>query len=77
VLKPYRRRGVGTSIVSFVMGYLRRRGVEKVVRHAQCQAQEFYTSCGFSVTGPAFYDEAGSGIEHVPMQRALWGKPWP
>jgi len=68
VLEPYRRWGVGTRIVSFVMEDLKRRGVAKVVLHAQCQALEFYTSCGFRVTGPKFCE---AGIEHVPMDRAL------
>ena len=41
VLKPYRRQGVGTSIVSFVMEYLKTRGVTKAVLHAQCRALGF------------------------------------
>ena len=38
VLEPYRRWGVGTSIVSFVMEDLKRRGAGKVVLRAQRQA---------------------------------------
>jgi predicted GNAT family N-acyltransferase len=68
VLEPYRRWGIGTRIVAFVVEDLKRRGVTKVVLHAQSQALEFYTACGFSVTGPKFYE---AGIEHVPMERAL------
>ena len=68
VLEPYRRWGIGARIVAFVVEDLKRRGVEKVVLHAQCRALDFYTACGFRVTGPKFYE---AGIEHVPMERAL------
>jgi predicted GNAT family N-acyltransferase len=68
VLERYRRRGVGTAIVFFVVGEMRRRGVEKVMLHVQCRAVAFYTACGFRVSGPAFYE---AGIEHLPMEMAL------
>ena len=42
--------------------------MSKLVLHAQCRALEFYTACGFSVTGPKFCE---AGIEHMPMERAL------
>ena len=68
VLKPYRRQGVGTRILSFILDDLRTRQVELVVLHAQIQVREFYRSCGFEETGKPFQE---AGIEHVEMRLAL------
>jgi len=68
VLKPFRRRGVGTRILASILDDLRTQRVELVVLHAQVQARDFYRSCGFEETGEPFHE---AGIEHVKMQLVL------
>ncbi len=68
VLKPFRRHGVGTRILTSILDDLRTRGVELVVLHAQVQARDFYLSCGFEEVGEPFHE---AGIEHVEMRLVL------
>ena len=68
VLKAFRRAGVGKSIVAFVNGELRKRGIDLVVLHAQCVAAPFYGACGFEEVGAVFLEV---GIEHVRMEMRL------
>lgn len=68
VLKAYRRQGVGTRILTFILDDLRTRRVELVVLHAQTRVRGFYRSCGFEETGEPFQE---AGIEHVEMRLAL------
>lgn len=68
VLKPFRRRGIGRRIISFLNEELRSRRVQQVVLHAQHEAVAFYRACGFLGTGLPFSE---AGIEHKKMQRRL------
>ena len=68
VLQPFRRQGIGTRILAFILDDLRTRQVETVVLHAQDQARDFYRSCGFEQTGEPFYEV---GIEHIEMRLVL------
>lgn len=68
VLKPFRRRGIGRRIISFLNEELRSRRVQQVVLHAQHEAVAFYRACGFLERGPPFSE---AGIEHMKMQRSL------
>ena len=68
ILKPFRRRGIGRGIISFLDEELRSRGVEQVVLHAQDLAVDFYKACGFEELGSPFWEV---GIKHVKMQRQL------
>ena len=54
ILRPFRRRGIGRGIISFLNEELRNRQVEKVVLHAQYLAIAFYESCGFEKSGSPF-----------------------
>ena len=67
VLRPFRRRGVGSNIISFLKEELKSRQIEHVILHAQCAVTEFYKSCGFEETALPFWD---AGIKHIEMQ--LW-----
>jgi len=67
ILKPFRRRGIGSNIISFLKEDLKSRQIEHVILHAQCTVTEFYKSCGFEETGLPFWD---AGIRHIEMQ--LW-----
>jgi len=68
ILKPFRRRGIGKGIISFLDEEFKNRGTEKVVLHAQCSAVDFYKSCGFEESGSPFWE---AGIKHVKMQKRL------
>ena len=70
VLKPYRHRGIGSGIISFLYEELKSRQVEQMVLHAQYPAVAFYKSCGFEESGPPFWE---AGIKHIKMERQLRG----
>ena len=68
VLKPFRRRGIGRKIISFLSEELSNRQVEQLILHAQYSVIAFYKSCGFEETGSPFWE---AGIKHIKMQRQL------
>ncbi len=68
ILKPFRRRGIGRGIISFLNEELRNKQVEQVVLHAQYAVVAFYKSCGFEESGLPFQE---AGIKHIKMERQL------
>ena len=68
ILKPFRCRGIGRGIISFLNEELRNRQVKQVVLHAQYAVVAFYKSCGFEESGSPFCEV---GIKHIKMQRRL------
>jgi predicted GNAT family N-acyltransferase len=68
ILKPWRRRGIGSAILHSLIDAARRRGDRRVMLSAQTQAVEFYRAHGFQPEGEV-YEEAG--IAHQAMIRAL------
>ncbi len=68
VLKRYRRQGVGTRILTFILDDMRIRRTQLLVLHAQADVRKFYRSCGFEETGELFQE---AGIEHVEMRLYL------
>jgi len=68
VLQPFRRKGIGGRIISFLSEELKKKQVEKVFLHAQYPVIAFYKSVGFKEQ-PPFFGEAG--IKHIKMQRIL------
>jgi len=68
ILKPFRRRGIGKGIMSFLNEELRNKQVEQVVLHAQYAVVAFYKSCGFEESGLPFQE---AGIKHIKMERQL------
>jgi predicted GNAT family N-acyltransferase len=58
VLKRYRRRGIGTTLLKRAIRTARARGAQKIYLHAQVSAIPFYEAMGFRCAGPVF-DEAG------------------
>ncbi len=67
ILKPFRRRGIGRNIISFLKRELENKQIEHVVLHAQYAVTAFYKSCGFVEIGQPFWED---GIKHIKMQ--LW-----
>ena len=68
ILKPFRRRGIGRGIISFLNEELRNKQVEQVVLHVQYAVVAFYKSCGFEESGLPFQE---AGIKHIKMERQL------
>ena len=68
VTKPWRGRGVGSSLVEYLCEAAGERGLDQVFLHSQVQAAGFYTGLDFEVRGDAFME---AGIEHVLMVRNL------
>ena len=68
LLEPFRRKGIGKNIISFLDEELRKRQVRRVVLHAQYGVAAFYKSCGFDEFGLPFWE---AGIKHVKMQKRL------
>lgn len=68
LLKPFRRRGIGSDMMSCLASELRSRNISHVILHAQYTTHDFYESCGYSVTGSPFWE---AGIKHVAMEMRL------
>jgi len=68
VLKPFRHKGIGRGIVSFLNEELRKRQLEQIILHAQYTVVAFYKSCGFEESGLPFWE---AGLKHVKMQKRL------
>ena len=68
VLEPFRHKGIGRGIVSFLDEELRKRQLEQVVLHAQYTVVAFYKSCGFEESGLPFWEV---GLKHVKMQKQI------
>ena len=68
ILRPYRWKGIGSRIVSFLNEELKNRQISKVIVHAQYPVVGFYKSCGFVKSGLPFYE---AGISHLRMEIEL------
>jgi len=68
VLKPWRRRGIGSRLLVAMVQAARARGESRVVLSAQVHALPFYEAHGFQAEGPV-YEEAG--IPHQAMTLAF------
>lgn len=68
VLRPYRRKGVGSAVLEKMMAIARERGVRTVSLAGQLHAITFYERFGFVARGDVFVE---AGIEHRMMEREL------
>lgn len=68
VLKPYRKRGVGSALMRRIIRYAAQNGLESIQLDAQMHAIPFYESMKFESSGPVFTDV---GIAHQHMTLAL------
>ena len=68
VLVPWRRRGVGSAILTELVRWAAEQGMTEVALNAQTHALGFYQHHGFSPEGAVFLD---AGIDHVRMRRML------
>jgi predicted GNAT family N-acyltransferase len=68
VREAYRRQGVGTGLVRFILDHVDKRSSGIAYLHAQTAAEGFYRSLGFQPVGERFME---AGIEHVKMVREI------
>jgi predicted GNAT family N-acyltransferase len=68
ILRPFRRKGIGSRTISFLNTELKNRQIEKAVLHAQYSSVAFYKSCGFVESGIPFNE---AGISHLRMEKEL------
>ncbi len=68
VKKPMRGSDLGRRVLHALMDAARDRGDQRVVLHAQCSAEGFYSRSGFAPHGPVFEE---AGIAHIEMVRDL------
>jgi predicted GNAT family N-acyltransferase len=68
LLRPFRRKGIGSRIISFLNTELKNRQIRKAVLHAQYSSVAFYKSCGFVESGMPFNE---AGIRHLRMEKEL------
>ena len=66
VLRPFRKRGVGRTVMEAVIAYAREKGLPSVYLGAQEHAVPFYEKLGFVTEGEPF-DEAGIPHRHMRL----------
>jgi predicted GNAT family N-acyltransferase len=64
VLKEWRRKGIGSAMMSKVLEEINNRGIQEIMLNAQTIAIRFYEKFGFQVCGEEFMD---AGILHIKM----------
>jgi len=64
VLAEFRKLGIGTALVKYLMWLSEKKGAARIILHAQCYISKMYEKLGFKAHGDIF-DEAG--IDHVEM----------
>ena len=64
VLKAFRKQGIGSKILRFLIEYHQLKSEETIVIHAQSHALAFYQSSGFIKYGDEFME---AGIPHFTM----------
>lgn len=62
------KKGIGTAIVSFAETFCKKQGYQKLMMHARDSVLDFYRKCGYSVSGPQFFEV---GISHHKMEKEL------
>lgn len=67
VLKDWRRKGVGGSLLSALLKAATDRPLETLYLYAQIDARPFYEKFGFNAVGREFME---AGITHIEMHRA-------
>jgi len=66
VLRPYRKRGIGSEITRFLVSLAQERGCSSYRMNAQVRHEAFYARLGFHSMGERFME---AEIKHVLMVR--------
>ena len=64
ILKPERKKGLGTKLMKFIINSAKKKELEKVYLHSQIDSIDFYKSLGFKAKRGMFQE---AGINHVLM----------
>ncbi|HNY10535.1 MAG TPA: GNAT family N-acetyltransferase [Candidatus Wallbacteria bacterium] len=64
VMPEFRKRGIGSAVVKYLIWLSKKKGASKICLHAQCYIKHMYEKFGFKAHGDVF-DEAG--IDHIEM----------
>ena len=67
VLADFRRRGVGRAALTALEAHYAGQA-ERIVLDAKCEAQGFYTACGYRTVSGVFVE---AGVNHVRMEKLL------
>ena len=68
VLKEYRNKSIGSSLLINIESYLKKINIKEIYLYAQIQAINFYTKIGYKQVGNSFYE---ANIEHIKMIKNL------
>ncbi|HCR43157.1 MAG TPA: GNAT family N-acetyltransferase [Ruminococcaceae bacterium] len=68
VLKKYRGRGLGSTVVQVLEDRAKKLGGESTGLSAQCRVQKFYEKLGYEAQGEKYFDEY---CQHIYMQKRL------
>ena len=68
VKDSYKRKGIGSEIVTKLEDYASSKGAKKMVLNARENALSFYLSLGYSEKGPY---QSDTGIPHSKMEKDL------
>ena len=68
VAKTWRNQGIGSCICRKLIQIAKKRGIDKIVLHAQYDKKVFYKKLGFETVGTPFKE---AGIKHVKMINEL------
>ena len=66
VLRPYRKRGIGSELTRFLISVAQERGYSSYRMNAQVRHESFYARLGFHSVGERFME---ADIKHVLMVR--------
>ena len=64
ILKPERKKGLGSKLMRFIINSAKKSEFERVYLHSQMGSIDFYKGLGFRVKGAMFQE---AGINHVLM----------
>jgi predicted GNAT family N-acyltransferase len=68
VLAEFRRQGIGSRLLTFVLQNFRNHAATRLYLHAQVSAIPFYEKHGFTTCSSIFYE---ADIPHCEMQRSM------
>ena len=66
VIKEHRNKNIGSSLINFILEYIKQINCKKIILHAQIPSIKFYEKFGFTKQGNQFTD---AGIKHYYMEK--------
>ncbi len=68
VIKEYRGKNSGSALLNEAEKYVKEKGGERIILHAQQRVADFYKKAGFTEFGGVEYDE---GCPHIRMEKYI------